>query len=621
MYRVSLINMPFAVLQIPSIALTQLKSIVMKELGDRVSVDVLYLNHDFAEFLGVEDYGLIGGSHDSQITGFGDWLFRKLAFPELPENTEEYFRRYFPHRETQNRLRNSPLFERLRGADEFIDSLIDKYSLDKVDVVGFTSMFAQNVASFAMARKVKERNPGVITVIGGANCEWPMGREIARNVKNIDYVFSGPALKSFPEFLVHCMNNDRQSCRDIKGVLCRQTSALMPLKAAIGEELPLDVEVELDYDSFLKMMEDRFAKHEIAPSLLFETSRGCWWGEKAHCTFCGLNGESMAYRSMGTQKATNLLKSLFKYSTRVRRLEAVDNIMPKSFTKEVFPALETPSTMHIFYEVKADLSEEDMQELARVRVLAIQPGIESLATSTLKLMKKGTSAFQNLVLLKRCLTYGIYPHWNLLVGFPGEDEEVYKKYLTDVPLLTHLPPPSGAYPVRFDRFSPYFVQAKEYGLDLHPLDYYSFIYPFDQSSLTNMAYYFDDRNVRAPYRMKMSNWIDPLRTKVEYWKARWNKESAVQAKLYCKPDSTVIYDSRADEVVEHQVGQVGKRVLDYLAQPRRLSDLTSAFSDVPGFDAERKLALLQHRGLIFQEGDRYLSLVMPGDTAKLKPTY
>ena len=28
-----------------------------------------------------------------------------------------------------------------------------------------------------------------------------------------------------------------------------------------------------------------------------ETARGCWWGERQHCTFCGLNGATMAFRS------------------------------------------------------------------------------------------------------------------------------------------------------------------------------------------------------------------------------------------------------------------------------------------------------------------------------------
>ncbi len=147
--------------------------------------------------------------------------------------------------------------------------------------------------------------------------------------------------------------------------------------------------------------------------------------------------------------------------------------------------------MEIFYEVKADLNEEEIAVLAKSGVTQIQPGIEALATSTLKLMKKGTTVFQNLKLLKLCSLYGVQPHWNLLLGFPGESEETYRKYVEMLPLLTHLHPPSGAYPVRFDRFSPYYYQAESYGLDLRPLDFYALIYPFkeDESEESGLLFF------------------------------------------------------------------------------------------------------------------------------------
>lgn len=52
------------------------------------------------------------------------------------------------------------------GLDEFMDQLIDGHGLHEFDLMGFMSMVAQNVASFALARKLKERNPGLITVRG-----------------------------------------------------------------------------------------------------------------------------------------------------------------------------------------------------------------------------------------------------------------------------------------------------------------------------------------------------------------------------------------------------------------------------------------------------------------------
>ena len=66
--------------------------------------------------------------------------------------------------------------------------MIDKYRLAEADLVGFTSMFTQNVASFALARLLKESRPEIVIAMGGANCESPMGEEIARHVPAVDYV-------------------------------------------------------------------------------------------------------------------------------------------------------------------------------------------------------------------------------------------------------------------------------------------------------------------------------------------------------------------------------------------------------------------------------------------------
>jgi radical SAM superfamily enzyme YgiQ (UPF0313 family) len=198
----------------------------------------------------------------------------------------------------------------------------------------------------------------------------------------------------------------------------------------------------------------------------------------------------MKYRAMSSTEAIEQFRPLFKYSGRVVEFHCVDNIMPKQCLKDVLPFLETPSTMRIFYEVKVDLSKEDLGTLSDARVKRIQPGIESLATSTLKLMRKGTTAHQKVQFLKHCALHGIERSWNLLIGFPGEQEGVYKKYIADLPALVHLPPPSGVFPVRFDRFSPSFMRAAEYDLKLRPLELYELVYPFPAESLTQLAYFF-----------------------------------------------------------------------------------------------------------------------------------
>jgi ribosomal peptide maturation radical SAM protein 1 len=614
MLKISLINMPFANLGLPSIALTQLKSVLETELPGQVSVDILYLSHDFARYLGIEFYDYLTNSMESFNTGLGDWVFRQAAFPELADNAESYFRRYFPGKAPLAQRMKEMILQKRPGMDALMDELITRYEIDRNHIVGFTSMFMQNLASFAMARKLKQRNPEILTVIGGANCEFPMGGVLAERVKGIDYVFSGPALKSFPEFARHFIAGDLAKCRKVRGVLHKGSDSPKSGTETIGEDLHIDTPIPLDYGPFLDRFDQYFSDTGSKPVLPFETSRGCWWGERSHCTFCGLNGLSMGYRAMKPELALDLFKSLFRYSGRVSRLTSVDNILPKSYLKEVLPLLDTPRDMEIFYEVKADLSEEEIAVLARAGVKQIQPGIEALATSTLKLMKKGTTVFQNVKLLKLCALYGIKPHWNLLLGFPGEGAESYRKYVELLPLLVHLQPPSGAFPVRFDRFSPYFYKAKEYSLDLHPLDFYSMVYSFDDADLRNLAYYFADRNISADYFTTMAKWVRKVRAKVAEWQARWDtRKYHLPPRLYFKEGAQKIYDSRSGVALEHTLSPTGLAMLRHLARPTRMEDILKVFSPEGGFNAREEVALLQAKGLIFQESDRFFSLVLESE--------
>src|SRR5205807_8166536 len=128
----------------------------------------------------------------------------------------------------------------------------------------------------------------------------------------------------------------------------------------------------------------------VVPSLLFETSRGCWWGAKSHCTFCGLNGGAMAFRSKSSGRVMEELNYLVD-KWHIDQVEAVDNILDMKYSNNVLPALAlSPRPVHLFYEVKANLTRKQVQMLQRAGVRRIQPGIESLSDHVLQLMRKGT---------------------------------------------------------------------------------------------------------------------------------------------------------------------------------------------------------------------------------------
>jgi len=294
--------------------LTQLRAVVEAELRDRLATEIHYANHDFANYFGSDAYGKMTDSVKATVTGFGDWLFRRAAFPELTDNAEAYLGRY-----SATIGPEKSLIDRREGLEQFLDELIDRYRLDQVDLVGFTSMFAQNLPSLAMARRIKARNEKIVTVMGGANCETTMGEVIARNAQAIDFVFSGPALESFPELVTRLIEGKTDGCEEVAGVLSRAKLAGRANGVPeIGAELDINVEVPLDYDDYLASLNEKGLQTE--PSLLFETSRGCWWGERSHCTFCGLNGTTMNYRASTRQRTLPIRSavSLFRPGLTLR---------------------------------------------------------------------------------------------------------------------------------------------------------------------------------------------------------------------------------------------------------------------------------------------------------------
>jgi ribosomal peptide maturation radical SAM protein 1 len=624
--KIALINMPFSDIQRPSIALAQLKTVINESFGDKVTVREFFLNLEMSVFLTPEVYEFISSSGVSNNTGFGDWFFRQEAFPELEDNTESYFERYqFQFGTEMLKIYNDIIRYKREETGAMLDQWIREYGLHQYDVVGFTSMFMQNVPSFALARRIKLANPSALVIMGGANCESPMGEEMVRNVPCVDYVFSGNALRSFPSFITNYLNGEIHKSESINGVFTRKNCSpemerFDPLTgkiiAPVGEERPVNDVVYVDYDEFLEAYDNKLAGTWKKPYLLFETSRGCWWGAKAHCTFCGLNGANIGYRAIEPARALEYIQGLIdKYKNKVDHFSCVDNIIPKEYFADVFPRLKLPAHISIFYEVKADLTEEQMRVLANTHISVIQPGIEALDTSSLKLMRKGTTSFNNIRLLKQCLTYSINPLWNLLIGFPGEQEEVYSRYDRILPSLYHLPPPSGIFPVRFDRYSPYFTRAESYNLELKPVDYYSFIYPYSEDTLAVMAYYFTDRNYKAEYITLVAKWYERLNALISKWNLNWEDPAHIpQLSLVQEAAAYMVHDSRNGTLLTYPVSETGKAILDSLSVYKNKKAILDELAFYPAAEVESELEYLLAKELLFEERGSLLSLVMIADS-------
>ena len=487
--RVLLISMPMGALERQALGISILKPLLQSR---GVRCDVRYLTFPFADTIGCEVYQWM--SYQLPYTAFaGDWCFTAALYGAnaAPAGFEQAILR--------DRFQMSDeSVERIRSVRDQVPRFLD-YAMAAVpwqdyDVVGFTSTFEQNIASLAMAKRVRAAFPKVRIVFGGANWEEEMGLELHRHFPFVDFVCSGESEHSLPLLLdaISKRGNPERRLAAVPGIVYRSKNGESVLTGKSSNVTNLDELPNPDFSDYFDALRGSSSGNNVLPSLLFETSRGCWWGAKSHCTFCGLNGNSMSFRSKTSVRALAELRGQLA-RWQVQTVEAVDNILDMSYFDGFLPALaDAQLGVELFYEVKANLSRRHLKSLHAANVKRIQPGIESMSDHVLQLMRKGTTGLRNIQLLKWCAEYEIKAEWNLLYGFPGETTADYEEILRLLPAIRHLNPPSACGPLRLDRFSPFHRTPQELGVrNLRPLSTMSYLYPFPVESLERISYYFD----------------------------------------------------------------------------------------------------------------------------------
>ncbi len=479
--------MPFGAMERPALGLSLLKARLAK---DGVPCDVRYPSFAFADLLGTDEYLWISSALP-YIAFAGDWCFTEALYGPRPSGDLGYIAEVL--QETwQLTLEDIARLRAVRMlTGRFLDYCLESVPWNDYAVVGFTSTFEQNIASLALAQRVKARHPWISIVFGGANWEGEMGEELHRQFSFVDYVCSGEADESFPTLAALLLAGQMKGSLLPPGIVHREgehslsTGRAPPVRNMDALPIP-------DFSDYFREWSQSGAALATAPIVLIETSRGCWWGDKSHCTFCGLNGSTLAYRSKSAVRAL-LEMRILSDRWQTDRIEVVDNILDMRYFADLLPALaQDGRRWEIFYEVKANLTRAQVAALRAAGVSRIQPGIESLSDHVLKLMRKGTCGLRNIQLLKWCREHGIDVDWNILYGFPGETREDYEEMLPMLSAIEFLDPPVACGPIRMDRFSPYFENPKEFGLiNIRPIKPYAFLYPFPPESLMRIAYHFD----------------------------------------------------------------------------------------------------------------------------------
>jgi hypothetical protein len=240
-----------------------------------------------------------------------------------------------------------------------------------------------------------------------------------------------------------------------------------------------------------------------------------------------------------------------------------------------------------------------------------------LSTRLLKRLNKGTRAIDNLRVMRDCEALGIANVSNLILQFPGSDEQEVAETLQTL---------AFALPFRPLRCVPFWLgvgscvwrRPADYGLTAvfnHP--HYARLFPAEIVS----ALLFMIQGYRGDRGRQQKRW-QPVRRAVAQWQRQYEqlrKAAMGQPALHFRDgrEFLIIVQYRPDQKpIKHRLTGASRRIYLFCQKPRRLQRILSGFAPLTEAHIRSFLASLVDKRLMFEEDGRYLSLAMPLDAAR-----
>ena len=631
-----LVMPPFSDDIFPSLALGLLQSCLLRE---GISCRVDYANTRFHRLLGLP--------LSRKLTALANYFVAEAVFAPLagfaPRRDLGELARWLAsdayHGKTFSAEENwQVLHDTARMAQVWLEETTERILAMNPHFVGVCSMFQQHNASLAILRRLKERRPEIATAIGGPNCMGSAGGRTLRQFPFVDFVFFGEADEIIAEVVKGVLAGGDFPLP--YGVLRRDSD--LPEDGKWPHRLTKDLDsLPLpDYHDFLASRKDSFPElpqlHAavLAPGddviLYLEGSRGCWWGEKHPCTFCGLNGSMNRYRRKRPERIAQEIRELRKTYGQ-HTIAFSDNIMSHEAQKELPRLMEhfpigSPAPQSgrpcQFTEIKSNLTEEDVKTLAEIGFTKLQPGIESLSDHVLQLMGKGNTAIRHIALLKYARRFGVSIFWNFLHGFPGETEADYEELLRLLPLITHLPAPGLFAPLVYQRNSVYAAHPERYGLKLVPASWYDFLAPDDDAYIKDIAYTYENAAARGK-TSPLQPLYDEMAARIHRWQ-RLSVGNGFADRLEMRPSDGAIEITDLREChrkTRHVLTGLAKEIYGLCRAPMRRTKLAASLNAAPEA-IDSCLEELAAQKLLIGINEEYLALAIDRaeESTKVYPT-
>lgn len=608
MRPIALVSATWPFFNRPSIQLGSLKAAVTQDLP-HIEVHARHMYLHIARGLGCDLYAQI-----CEKTWIAEPLYAALLYGERTE----VLGRFWHRRALGNPSLRKCDFKELCGRlHQLSQKEIDKEDWSRHLLVGFSICYSQVTSSLYFIREIKRRAPSVKVVVGGSSCAGEMGLGLLRTFSEIDFLIQGEGEIPFVSLVrTLCGIQSSSGSVTIPGLITRRdhNEASEFSQTTDLNHLPIP-----DYDEYFAHLRSFGSDHAFYPRIPMEISRGCWWRkrlgpkEKAGCAFCNLNLQWQGYRAKSQARVAEELDFLTQ-RYQVLSTSFMDNLLPSTDLECLFEGIrKLGKDFRLFAEIRANTSMEELVAMGAAGMREVQVGIESLSSTLLKKMNKGSRAIQNLEIMKNCEIPGLPSLMgNLILDFPSSDEQDVSQTLTNLDFALPFRP-LRAIPFWLGYGSPVWHMPEAFGIKRvqnHP--FYAHLFPpAVLKGLTLMI-----QGYRGCIRRQQRLWR-PVKSRIEAWTRAYHK-------LHEKPRSGPIlsYQDGKDFLIirhrrlgkdpmTHRLQGTSRKIYLFCQTKRGVSEILGKFQGLPEDKAVPFFRMMAEKRLMFAEEDEYLSLAVP----------
>jgi radical SAM superfamily enzyme YgiQ (UPF0313 family) len=315
----------------------------------------------------------------------------------------------------------------LKGWDHFRQEVADR----RPEVVAITMMSVDYNPGVRCLRIVRELDPSIITMVGGAH-PTIVPQELFDS-PDVDHIFLGEGEETFPAALDALQRGDT-------------VPRIVP-----GTHPDLNRIPYADYDLFMDEWrrqgyditspEAAFVPELPPPFVTIIAGRGC----RYNCSYCQPAERNIFGREVRRRSVENVMSELrylrdkYGFSSFMFHDDCLteDRDWVLSFCRAY---VHEGFTQPFFCQSRADIivrNEEMVAEMARVGLKGCFIGFESGSDRVLRFIRKSTRRWQNIAAARICRKYGISIWANYMLGIPTETRE---EVLETISMLKEIDP-------------------------------------------------------------------------------------------------------------------------------------------------------------------------------------